>query len=576
MLKNKKFKILAGLLILLASSSLPAVSLTPMVDTLGEDFSSNFGLVFDLNAQGDPSSSTISTNVQVMQDLGSNTNPLVNPVDQNPWYDQQFFFSHYNVSGVSNIFLALEKMEFNITFNVLGNTFNVGHVNGSAPFQSLLQYFHFNDKNVLVANTFRGLVAYTTSPNNETLDNTDQSYFGYSFVESHFLDLLNGALTGHGFSAIPQYGFTPIYDPSTHTFGMNYTNYFVVWQATPSSAPSALSAVAGNAFDNVATGSNIVAASLFKYLSFTYKVEEDTAASTATSTVVKVTANYDLGPMEWLITKDDATTLGNIQASSSGSIDSSNSFNMGASNIQFNVGSSYAVVVPVPSLSFYTGAAVQTRIDASAMQTNGVSGMGISVVTSTNAIVLGSTVNAADEKTNSQDINIPLSFGSDTFFKTDFAGKSTYTRTFANGTADPTHYPVYVSTRNYANLGDLIDTSSLASAYFGLQTIQTIGTAIYSLVQLNSGFTSADHTNLKVDHTSYVTFVEMPKWSGLQVTQDPSFSAVSAVSPSSSSGTGSTSSSANTVSPSAPGFEMYLFMVAVVPLYILKKRKNNI
>lgn len=570
MIKFKKLYVLVGLFILLASSSLPALSVTPMSDTLGESFSSNFGLVFDLNAHGNPDTNTISTNVQVLQDLGNSSNPKVNPVDQNPNYDQQFFFSNIKVGGVNNIYLALQKIQFNVTLNVLTKSVVTPiQASGSAPYQTLLQYFQNNGTDVLVANTFRGLIAYTTNSTDPTLDSSDQAYFGYSFVESHFLQILNDTIHSNGFPYLAPFGSQPIYNPSTNTFGMNYTNYLVVWQNTASTAPSGVASYAGSGFDNVATGSNIVAASLFKYLSFTYHVEQ--VSSNSTTSVVKVTTNYDLGPMEWLMTKDSPTTLANIQTAST-SVDSSNSFNSALPAIQLSLASGAVnYVVNLPSLSFYTGTAVQARIDASAMQSAGVDGMGIAVASSTNAIVVGSTVNAPAQTTNSQNINIPLSFGNKVFFKTDFAGKSTYTRTFTNGTTQ-TNLPVYISTRSMANLGDLLSTSNLASTYFQLQTAQTIGTAIYSASQLSSGFTSSNTAGLQVDHTSYATFVQMPKWSGLQVTQDPSFSAVSTTTPS---GTSATTSSKSLTS-GVPGFEVFMLSIAMVPLYILRKRKKSL
>lgn len=569
----KKLLVLATIFIFLASSSLPAFSAAEsMIGTLGTDFSSNFGLVIDLNAQGNPNTNTIDTNVQVLQNLDPSTsNSQVNPVDQNPTYDQQFQFSNFKVDGVNNIYLALNKMEFNITASLGGKSFNLGHVNGSAPFQTLLQYFKSTTgADVLVANTFRGLIAYTTSPSNGTLDSTDQAYFGYSFVEQHLLNYLNSSVTNKGFPAIQPYGFENLYFPSNHTFGMKYTNYLVVWQNAQTADPTGVS---GTAFNNVATGGQMVGASLFKYLKFTYQVVPVVANST--TTIVKVVTNYDLGPMEWLITTDNANSYTNI-VNNDPVIDSTNSFHTSAYqiNFQFNTGlsaplpSAIVVSVNVPELSFYTNDAVPERINAAAMQTAGVDGMGIAVVSSTNAIVVGSTVNAPAQKTNSQDINIPLSFGSTQFFETDFSGKSTYTRYFNNGTTE-SGLPVYISLRDMSHLSDILDTSSLVSPYFGLQSLQTLGIAIYSAMQLSSGFTTSNTVGLQVDHTDYVTFVEMPQWSGLQVTQDPTFSAVAAVS-------GNGSSSGNGVSTGAPGFEFYAVVLSIIPIFLYRKktRKN--
>jgi hypothetical protein len=566
MIKINKILVLAFIGVMLASSSLPAFGQSsPMAAKLGTDFSNDFGLVVDFNADGNPDEGGLSTNVQVLADLGNSSNPLVNPVDTNPTSDQQFFFAHFNVSGVHNIYLAQNKMEYDL--KILGQKF--AHINGSAPFQTLLQYFQNDGKDILVANTFRGLVAYETTTDNETLDSTDKSYFGYSFVEQHLIDVLNTALTGHSFDAIPQYGFEQIYDPSTHTFGMTYRNYFVVWQNTKPSAPSALSTLAGKAFDNVITGQDMVAASLFDYLTFTYHVEE--VSSNDTTTVVRVVTNYDIGPMKWLITKDD-TSMYNTITGVIPTINSSNSFQLVDPKVVINTGGSIPnVQINLPTLSFYTDNAVSERIDPQVLHDTDAKGLGIAVASSTNAIVLGSEFNAPQESTNSQDINIPLTSGSSTFFETDFSGKSTYTREFNNGSTQ-TDLPIYVSTRSMDNLDELLDVHTLASGYFKLQTLQTIGVAIFSAMQLSSGFTSANTNGLSVDETSYVTFVEMPKWSGLKVTQDPSFSAVAAVA----SGNDSSSSSngAGNIS-GAPGFEAIALIFSGTSFYLLKKKQKK-
>ena len=578
MIKFKYSLALLGLGLMMLSSIVPGfASTTTMKDTLGTDFSSNFGLVIDLNAQGNPNTNTINTNVQVLQDLGNPSNSKVNSTDQNPTYDQQFFFSHFNVSGVDNIYLALNKMEFDITFKVLTQSFDLGHVNGSAPFQTLLQYFQNNGSNILVANTFRGLIAYTTTANNGTIDSTDQSYFGYSFVEQHLINLLNNELKGKtGISQIPQYGFEPLYFPNNDTFGMVYTNYLVVWQSTSPTSPSSISSFVGNAFDNVVTGGNMVAASVFKYLKFTYHIEEDTAASNATTKVVNVITNYDLGPMSLLITNENAATYNKIVSADS-SITSSNSFHAGAAPLSIanvTIGpTTYNAIVNLPDLSFYSGSAVSERINAAAMQGTGATGFGIAVASSTNAIVLGSTVNSPTQSTNSQDPNIPLSFGSNNFFTTNFSGKNTYTRTLTNGTQEA-GLPIYVTVRAPSNLADILDTSSLLNGYFNLQTAQTIGIAVYSATQLNSAFTSTNTNGLSVASTEYVTLVQMPKWSGLQVTQDPTFSAVAAVASNNPSSSGSTSST-NSLATGAPGFELFTIVFAVIPLFIYRKKSRR-
>ena len=536
---SKKLFLFVGIFfIFLMSSSIQgfAVSTNAMTDKLGTDFNSDFGLVIDLNSNGDPSSTDLGANIQVLQDLGNSSNPAVNPVDTNPMNDQQFFFSHFKVDNVDNIYLALNKLEFNISLNVLGSQVNIGHVNGSSPFQSLVQFFKYGGNDVLVANTFRGLIAYSTQADNGTIDSSSHTYFGYSLVEQHLLKYLSNALVSNGFPSIPQYNYEPLYYPENHTFGMIYRNYFVVWQNATPSAPSALSSYAGSAFNSIATGGNsMVGASLFDYLKFTYQVVEDQQASNSTYKVVNVIANYDLGPMKWLITRDSSSAYNMIE-STDPAINSSNSFNIGGQQVPLltinpSVGPSIQVNINVPELSFYTGDAVSQRISAQAMKDSGVSGMGIAVASSTNAYVVGQSLTSSYSITDKQNSTIPLSYGGNTFYNTNFQGKSTYTRTFTNGTAE-SGLPVYISVRSYAEMSSLLNIASLLSTYFEIQSILTYGLTVFSARQLDPttfGSSDSSNLNLNVQQTSYVTLVEMPKWSGLQVTQDPTFSAVATV-----------------------------------------------
>ena len=132
--KIKKLFLFAGIfLLMVSSSSLPALaSLSATNGAFGENFSNDFGLIIDLNYAGQSSpSSGVGDNVQVLKDL---SNPSVNNADKDPTNDQQFFFSHFKFDDVDNIYLALNKLEFNLSIKVLNTELNVGHINGSAPF----------------------------------------------------------------------------------------------------------------------------------------------------------------------------------------------------------------------------------------------------------------------------------------------------------------------------------------------------------------------------------------------------------------------------------------------------------
>ena len=115
----------------------------------------------------------------------------------------------------------------------------------------------------------------------------------------------------------------------------------------------------------------------------------------------------------------------------------------------------------------------------------------------------------------------------------------------------------------------------------------TFGLAVLSATELNPnrfGFaTGPRNLNLEFDQTQYVTFVQMPKWSGLEVTMDPTFSAVAAVPQNdepSGTDTGTTNTepgpSDTTSEPSGiPGFEFYILIFVAIPLVYQRKFMNK-
>lgn len=564
-----------------------------MEDLLGTDFSEDFAIEFDFNGPfGDAS------NLQVLSDFNNPSNPAINTVDQDEFTDLQYFMSHFNESGVETTYLALEKIEKNLTLDLLiGNDIIIGHVNASLPFQTLLQHFDHNGSDVLVANTFRGYVAYTTTPDDQILDANDKTYLGYTLVESHLIDLLNSYLTDYGFDEIGPYGYEPIYDAATKTFGMNYTNMFMVWQDTDAEPPQALKDLSEglgklvnlDSFEGVVTGGDLVAASLFEYLTFTYRVELN-PASNDTVTIVDVITEYDVGPMKWLITKDDLTTF-NLLDLFTNVDNGTNAFHVNSTEIIFSTGwnlpGGYDTWnVTIPELSFYTADAVSTRIDATAVFAHGAEGFGIAVVSSTNAIKLGfDLTQPSDLTSDSSDPVIGLEFGGTTVFETSFVGKSTYDRTFFNGTTE-TGLPIFVSTRAPEDLHEIINTENLIDLYFKAQSKQTKEFARFAARQLIPAISEVDLAGIDVEKTSYVTFVQMPKWSGLAVTQDPTFSAVSAIADlqdedTETSETETDETTATTTgggggpTTSIPGFEI-LSLVAIIPIVVtLRKRKQH-
>ncbi len=234
------------------------------------------------------------------------------------------------------------------------------------------------------------------------------------------------------------------------------------------------------------------------------------------------------------------------------------------------------IAVVVPPMAFYTGEAVNKRIDASAVEGN-ADGFGIAVVTTTNVHRVGAELTLPGASTNGQEVTVPLNFGGDTVFETSFVGKATYDRTFANGSSET--YPVYVTTKSASELPD-INFHGAADAYFKAQSIQTRAFTMFTATQLSpvvvASMTSSD-INMDVDSTAYATFVQMPWWSGYEVTQDPTYSAVSLVSSqeesSEPSDTGINTTKATTTPP-VPGFEALALILGIVPIVLLKRRNK--
>ncbi|MHA2366462.1 MAG: hypothetical protein ACXAC7_21070 [Candidatus Hodarchaeales archaeon] len=525
----KKFIKLIGFCLIstfLLVNSLGAGAQTTMKDLLGVDFEEDFAIEIDFNGNYQ----TEMYEVEVINDLNNPNNPALSTNDSYSANDQHFFMSHFNTSGISTSYIAVEKLEADLVINPpIGDPIILGHVNGSVPFQTLLQYFQYEGDDVFVANTFRGYVAYTTSPEDDTIDPSDDIYVGYTLVEKHLLDKLNDYLTTHQFPKIPEYNYEPIYDPANKKFGMKYTNFFIVWQDTEADSPASLNLIKQylDGFDGVATGENLIAASLFESLTFTYQIIEREVNST--HTIIDIVTEYDIGPMEWLITQDQES-MHNLIIQYVPGIDESNTFHEPAFEISFDTG--YAAntwTVTVPELTFYTGEAVSSRINAAAIEflgptsVAGPPGLGISVVTSSNVIRIGETLERFPNY-DVQTLGVVIPFGE--FFETSYVGKETYNRTLYDGTEE-TGLPIYISTRSIMEVDQLVQNVNLIDGYFTMQSTMTEGYTRFVAKELTGAQSTPTLSELNMEVSdSYVTFVQMPYWNGLKVVQDPIYSAV--------------------------------------------------
>ena len=568
---KKQVKIMTGTLIaffVIMLMLLTPVSATTMESVLGVSFSEpKFAISVDLNVAGSYPSGGLASTLNVTHDYFNPSNPTIT-TDKNPNFNQDFFMYYNNFSGIQTSYIALQQLSGEFILNYLGNTYTFGNYNGTVPFQTILQHYKYQGADVLVANTFRGFLAYTSSGANNPIDSSANVYLGYSVAESHLLSYLNSALSNASLSTFStNYNAIPYY--SSNGFGMNYTNMFMIFQSTNASSLGSLSPLQSylSGFDVATTGGNIQAAALFKYVNFTYTLQLD-PSSNSTYTKVNIITSYNLGPIELLIMLDNSSLYSSFTSDTSLGINATDSLYLPSQTYSVSTGvtlSLYSTLsVTIPSLAFYVGPAVHARLSQAAIA-KGASGFGIAAVTSTNVWKSNdASVHAPSYyNNNGPNINLPLTSGGNTIFSTSFAGKSTYQLNYGNGTTST--YPIILANPTFTQLSSMVTISNVFNGYFEAQTQMTRGFTTFFANQL--GLSSSSSTSMDVGQTSYMTMVEMPVWSGYQINQDPTYSAVSAVS--------SQQSSTNPSSTKpVPGFE-FMFLVAGLAVLVIYRRRNH-
>ncbi len=584
---KKQLILLSSFLTILMLLSTIGGSISTQNSGLNHDFSENyFAIEIDLNADLDNFKNHQFNNVDVIRDLENNS--FVG-TDTNPDLDQQFFLSYVNASGIETAYLALEKIEFDLKFNPpFGSPISIGNVNGTAPFQSIVQHFQSYGNDIFITNYFNGFVAYSTTPNDEVLDENDTSYLGYTLVESHLLDLLQNALDTNNINkTLGSYGFEPIFSAGDTTgngteFGIKYTNMLVAWQNLAAgfsgnvSLPGSVSDSLIPGSQMVVTGGNLVAMSLFDSIEFKYEVSLET---NATHTIANIVTTYNLGPVSLLIVRESQETYNDILNNVS-SVTSANSLHMPTQTLEIPVGNIGIIQITIPELSIYVDAAARARIDAHAVSDVGATGFGISVVSSTNVIVVQHEVLIPNTVDDGQNITIPLYVGSNKIFDTSFEGKSTYSKDMTiDGGSLLTGLPVYVDVVSK----DHVQVQDIFKDYFNLQQYMTtsfarfMGSKVSPLIAAELQ-NKPDYLDVDIDHSAYLTFVQMGQWSGYPLTQDPTFSAVSTVSTTGGEDTETGGGTGGGEGPTGivPGFEVVAVIAAIpVAYFILKKKRQK-
>ncbi|MHA2304974.1 MAG: Heimdall-CTERM domain-containing surface protein, partial [Candidatus Hodarchaeales archaeon] len=520
--------------------------------------------------------------------------------DSNEFEDLQFYMTYMNKSGIEVAFSALEKMEHNLALVDLFDS-SVGdilkalpgddiktalettifHVNATAPFQQLVQHYITPwEEDVFVTNNFMCLVAYSSSPDNRTMDADDVLYIGYTFSVQELIDAVNDVLddNGHSEDQIGHFNYEASFEPTAtgYKFGIEYSNMFVLWQDAKVPLTGIDIFNAGEQFIKGATGGiafghGIVAASLLDSVGFEY---EFTTTNMTDHIKGTVTTHYNIGETNFLVTKDDQDY---VDAHTDNWTNSpfveapSYTFNIPdglktttVTNALTALGLSIpnSVTVNLNDLAFYFGDDAKKRMMMK-------DGFGLSVVTST--ATFGNSV--VDPELTVSDNIFTLSMGENAYFETDFVGKDTYkllgleTLFDIDPAEDRPVIIVPFFDTNYA-------INSVAKAYFAVEFEMAYGFTRFVATELSTEYFDmpAGTAQVYVEAIEYFTFTQFPEWYGGEIIHDPAYSAVAAMAATSSetSDTGPPDTTAG-----IPGFELLSVLLAIPPLYALYRKRRS-
>ncbi|MHA2108576.1 MAG: Heimdall-CTERM domain-containing surface protein [Candidatus Hodarchaeales archaeon] len=593
-----KKKVITGISVIFLLILLTFTSPAQAADYAGHDFSEDhFAVEIDLYPNA------------AIPDVIYDFETGVEGTDSIPETDLQFFMSYMNKSGIEVAYSALEKMEHWIKFRDLlpddvGDLIdtlgplapagaaealdtNLVHVNATAPFQQLVQ--HFNTPwgtDAFVTNNFMTLVAYSGGTGSDPLlmDSGDNLYMGYTFAIQEVAAALNTAMAPH--YEIPPFDYEASFEQTAdgYTFGINYTNMFVLWQdiTVKLRGPDYLSAVGLQLPETkgIIYGQDIVAASVLDHLAFEYifKVEEIDLGTTPSIKVNlgTVETRYHIGETNLLVTKDDSAF---ITAHAADWIDT-----------PFTATPSYTLDVP-PALQGQTvgtwtfPSSVTLTLSEMAFFINDdakvrmsmADAFGLTVVTATNWFdtQVVSNPQFATHLDEPEDPTIDLQKDGNVFFWTSFKNKMNYKLReldFApfniNATTDRDVYVTLFDPSGWfaANVAKpyFIVEFSLAWAF----TVFIANKVAPEIVHPGVG----QHTEV-INQLLYLTFTEFPEWYGGEIYHDPSYSAVAAVAAQPET-TSDGPSGSDTNGLNIPGFELISVLVAL-PVFYASYRKRR-
>ncbi len=595
-----KKKIIMGISVIFLLRLLTFTTPAQATDYAGHDFSEDhFAVEIDLYPN--------AANPDVIYDLVSG----VEGTDSVPDTDLQFFMSYMNQSGIEVAYSALEKMEHWIKFrdllpsdvgdlidtlDTLGTAppgavealdTNLVHVNATAPFQQLVQ--HFNTPwgtDAFVTNNFMTLMAYSTGTGSDELlmDSEDRLYMGYTFAIQEIAEALNTNLAPHTNYSIQPYDYEASFEQTTdgYTFGINYTNMFVLWQEINVTlrGPDYLTATGLQLPDTkgIVYGQDIVAASVLDHLAFEYifKVEEIDLGTTPSIKVNlgTVETRYHIGETNFLVTMDDDAFITANAAEWIGQpFTESPSYTLDVPPaLQDQTVGSWtfpgSITITLPEMAFYVEDDAKIRMHMS-------DAFGLTVVTATNwfDVMTVDDPQYATHLNEPEDPKIEIEKDGNVFFWTSFKDKMTYKLKeldFAPFNIDPTtDRDVYVT---------LFDPSGwvftdMAKAYFIVEFSLAWAFTVFMASKIAPDIVhpaAGEHIEV-VNQLLYMTFTEFPAWYGGEIYHDPSYSAVAAVAaqPDTTDDSPGTSTTGN-----IPGFGLLSALIAIPPLYASYRKRR--
>lgn len=585
-------KIIMGITVIFLLTILTFTSPAQAADYAGYSFSEDY-FAIEVDLYPDP------TDPDLIRDL---LNDSAETGDTNELEDLQFYMAYMNKSGIEVAFSALEKMEHDLTFGdlldsgvetvlrALGGDVvtaldtTIFHINATAPFQQLVQHFTtpwMDD--VFVTNNFMCLIAYSSSPDDPTMDSSDELYIGYTFSIQELIDAVNEVLVANDHSAdqIGHFEYEASFTPTAtgYKFGIEYTNMFVLWQRIDIK-PRGIDIfdAAGQYIkpdtNGIVFGQDIAAASVLDHIGFEYEFTTQEITGANQYILGSVTSHYNIGETNFLVTKDNQAFLDSVSnwnhtpfiAAPSYTFDIPDSLK-GYSVPGLGLSVPSSVTINLNDLAFYLDDDAKARIHMH-------NGFGLTVATATTTF--GVSIEdpgdvSYDDKTGTDKV-IDLQMGGNTFFHTDFVGKDTYKLLGLQDLLgiDPTvDRPVHIIP--FSPSGWAVH--NVAKEYFAVEFALAFGFTRFIAQELTPQYFNipAGTAEVYVTTVLYFTFTEFPEWYGGEILHDPAYSAVAAMA----AGDTSDTDTPPPTDTGIPGFELLSTILAIPPLYALYRKRRR-